>query len=176
MSGRLRVAAYLLVGWYVLYAVLLTVLQWQVWSNDAFTRLLLALPLSSAVPLSFWFELVRPLFERPGGYFAFYSFGRFWMPAVLAVVAALLWCGVIRLTRLARLRVFSKEAELFSFVAALIAGWPRIVVFIPLVIVFALFSALFHKVRGTTPTSLFIPIACAVLSALLSSFAFPLMI
>lgn len=173
---NLRLAAYLIATWYALHAALLTVLQWRAWSENSFTRLLLELPLPREVPLPILLEYARPLLERAGGYFAFYSFGRFWTPAILAIFAALVWWGMIRLTQIMKPGVFSKEEAMFAFVAALIVGWPRIIIFIPLFAVFALFSALFHAMKGSVPTSLFSPLAFAAFGTLVSLFVFPLVI
>lgn len=163
-------------GWYALYPAVLTVLQWYTWSRNSFTSLLLTLPLPKEVPFPSRIEFIRPLFEHSGGYFAFYSFGRFWTPAILSVLAALTWWGVLRLTRVAKLSVFSEEDTTLALIAALIVGWPRIIVFIPLFVVLTLFSTLFHTLRGTAPTSLAIPLVLAACGALVSQFFFPLMI
>lgn len=163
-------------GWQVFYPATLTVLQWYTWSHNSFTSLLLTLPLSKEVPFPSWIEFIRPLFEHSGGYFAFYSFGRFWIPAILSVLAALTWWGVLRLTRVVKLTVFSEEDITLALGAALVVGWPRIIVFVPLFVVCTLFFMLFHKMKGTMPTSLFIPLALAALGALASAFLFPLVI
>lgn len=173
---NLRLAAYLIATWYALHAILLTTLQWRTWSENSFTRLLLELPLPREVPLPILLEYARPLLEQAGGYFAFYSLGRFWTPAILSVLAALIWWGMLRLTRVAKLTVFSEEDTTLALVAALIVGWPRIIVFVPLVVVFAFFSTLFHTLKGTVSTSLSTALVLAMFGALVSTLVFPLMI
>lgn len=164
-------------GWYALHPLYLTILQWYEWSRStSVTHLLVTLPLPATVPFPSWFEFTRPLFEHTGGYFAFYSLGRFWQASILSVFVALLWWGMIRLTQVAKLTVFSKEDAYLAFLAALVAGWPRIIVFVPLFVVCTLFFMLFHKMKGTKFTSLLIPLALAALGALASAFLFPLMI
>lgn len=163
-------------GWYVLYPTYLTIVQWYAWSRNSFTLLLITLPLPVTVPFPSWLAFTRPLFEHTGGYFTLYSLGRFWQPAILSVFAAFLWWGMIRLTQMAKLTVFSKEDAYLAFLAALIVGWPRIIVFVPLFVVCTLFLLFFHKMKGTIPTSLVTPLAVATLGALASAFLFPLVI
>lgn len=171
-----RWVVFLPLGWYVLYPSYLTLAQWYAWSHNSFTQILLASPLSPNVPFPSWFEFTRPLFEHAGGYFAFYSLGRFWTPAILSVLAALIWWGMLRLTRVAKLTVFSEEDTTLALVAALIVGWPRIIVFVPLVVMFAFFSTLFHTLKGTVSTSLSTALVLAMFGALVSTLVFPLMI
>jgi hypothetical protein len=134
------------------YAAVRTLSQWWAWSQDPFTALLLTFPLAPEVPLPFFLEPLRFLLEQDGGYFAFYAWGRFWLPVVLAVAGATLWYCVVRgMHRYAPHSITMHETHV-AYAAALLVGWPYLVVYIPLVLGLIVIHALLRAARGVTST------------------------
>lgn len=115
-----RIVTLGLAGFLLAYAALLTLLQALVWSQAEFTRLLLPLPLESDVPLGV-FEPIRAILENNGGYFAFYAFGRFWLPVALALLGAAVVHGIAGTVHRFRSERFSTEdVWLFSGVSLVV--------------------------------------------------------
>lgn len=114
------------------YAAFLTWGQYVVWKNNEFTKIFLTEPISPDVPLPIIFEWARPYFERPLGYFAFYSFGRFFsgLLALFTVTGLLVLFLKIR----ARYRPINFAENDISAIAlaVLISGWPGVIVLVPL--------------------------------------------
>jgi hypothetical protein len=104
---------------YVLYAAFLTWGQYYVWSQNPLGRILL---------VSDRFGVL----DGSSGYFIFYSYLRFWLNPALAVLAAFLFYVFLKSLKKYRERFFEEGETEVGFLAALAAGWPGIVVFIPL--------------------------------------------
>lgn len=97
------------------YAALLTVGQYFIWKNNSFTNLLISH--SGGVT----------------GYFATYSWGRFWVEAVGSVVLAMLFWFILKVLQKHNDRFFHPGETELGFIAALIVGWPNLLLFVPLV-------------------------------------------
>lgn len=99
-----------------LYAAVFTVIQYLVWKRDEFSQFLLP-----------------P--HQPLGYFLHYSWSHFWFSPVLSFGSAALFTSFLFIVRKYR-PVLLREGETeLTFLAAAIVGWPKIVVFIPLVFI-----------------------------------------
>ena len=81
---------WLTIGFKLVYAGLATISQYYVWSNNAFTKLLLNQNIVdfNAIKNIFGRATVW-IFDNRLGYFLFYSWGRFWMVVVVSLIAAL---------------------------------------------------------------------------------------
>lgn len=116
----------------ILYAVLLTAAQYYIWAQDPFARSFLSMPARApggVVTRMPW------LFDTTFGYFLFYSWGRFWLGAVLSIGAALLFWSFLRVLRRKNQRFFIEGEPELGFLAALTVGWPNFVVFVPLLFI-----------------------------------------
>lgn len=126
------------VGIHLLYGAVATFGQYRAWAtaNDI-TRALFSAPLSAEVPLPAYLEWSRFLFEYPHGYFVFYSFGHFF----LSTIALLIIVGLFLLFLVVRSRTHPinfREGDISMIVLAmLIAGWPGVLVLLPIGFVFA---------------------------------------
>lgn len=124
-----------LIFFYVFYASIETIAQYYVWSHDSFSKLFL------------------PPYQDLS-YFVFYSFGRFWLNVILTVGLGFVF--YILLKRLSRYRegLFKDDERELGFSAALLAGWPGVVVFVPLVfiitIILSTIRSLIFKLKTTT--------------------------
>lgn len=155
-GSRFKKLAFWAVSFKFLYALVLTLGQYFVWSEDQFGKLFL---------------------NQPNNYFIFYSWERFWLDAVLsAVIAFLFWLFLKALQKKESRFFYPGETEL-GLVLTLAVGWPGLVVFIPLafllVVLVSLFRGIFLKEPYTTVGWPFIAAAAltfvfgsAVLSAL----------
>ncbi|MDO8470233.1 MAG: hypothetical protein Q7S84_04460 [bacterium] len=145
--------AWIAVWFRVAYAGFLTVTQYHIWSQSAFTRPLLSTPLDpeKSVGIAQQFPW---LFDTRLGYFIFYSWGRFWLGAVLSIGVALCFWWFLRILERRNGRFFLPGETDVGLLTALLVGWPNIVIFIPLVflgvIVVSLVRLLAFRERYTT--------------------------
>lgn len=125
----------ILISFYVFYASIKTFAQYYVWSRSSFGKLLL------------------PPYQDLS-YFLFYSFGRFWLNALLAIASAFLFYLFFK--RLDRYRngLFKEGEKELGFSLVLISGWPGFAVFVPLVFVItvalSVVRAAIFKLKTTT--------------------------
>lgn len=119
--------------------------QWYVWhvSRPEF----LALPLAADLKLLGWLDIFSFLKGVSGGYFIFYSFGRFWLGALIALAAATLWWLVLRLLAKRRPEVMRPEELSLAWITAAIAGWPGFILYVPMSLAFAVVGTLYLMAR-----------------------------
>lgn len=168
------------IGFKFFYAAALTAGQYFLWSEDQFSRLFLNAPLKSTA-LSMAGNI--PLFSNSKlGYFLFYSWGHFWLNALVSVALAFaLWSFLKALQKKESRFFYPGETEL-GFVLTLAVGWPNFVVFLPLtfimVILVSLFRMIFMKEPYTTlgwPFILAAVIAFAFSQVILGNFDWELL-
>ena len=130
-----RLLPIVLTFFYVFYASIETIAQYYVWSHDSFSKLFL------------------PPYQDLS-FFVFYSFGRFWLNAILAVGAAFVFYLFLKILSRHRDGLFKQGEKELGLIFALLAGWPGIVIFIPLVFVVTVALAVARfavfKLRTTT--------------------------
>jgi hypothetical protein len=128
------------------YGVLLTWGQYVQWGSDSVTKVFLEQPLPKVVPLTPFLEWLRPAFEQQLGYFMFYVFGHFWVNIILVLGLAGAFAMLLKLRAYYRPTNF-KEGEIAMItLALLVAGWPGIIVAVPLAFIFAIVSSIFSSV------------------------------
>lgn len=117
---------------HLLYAVFVTWGQYYVWSMGSdFTRALLSSPLASAAPLPSIFEWTRGYFERPLGYFAYYAIGRFFLKIITLFAVSGFFYLLFSVWNKYR-SVLAPQGQKLLLILMLIAGWPGVLVLIPL--------------------------------------------
>lgn len=107
-------------GFYILYAAFLTWGQYYVWSRDALGRIFL---------VSDRFGVL----DGSSGYFLFYSYGRFWLNVGIAVLVSFVFYVLLKSLKNYKERFFEEGETELGFLCALAAGWPGVVIFVPLV-------------------------------------------
>lgn len=148
----------------IIYAVALTFVQYYVWSQSELTKILTQSPLSDNVPLPV-FDFI---FSGRLGYFLFYSYGRFWLNAVVSIFAAFCFYLFLKILKKHKERFFENGETELGFLAALIVGWPNFVIFIPMVFVSVMAVSIFRRLfSGEIYTTLGIPFLLAALTAFL---------
>ena len=119
-----------LLAFKVFYAVILTVSQYLVWSNNDFTK---------------YFLPPYQTFD----YFILYSCGRFWMALVISFGVSLIFWFCLKAIKKYRPFFFGEGELELGLICALVSGWPNFVVFLPLafslIFVFSFFRILFFK-------------------------------
>lgn len=130
---RIRTLAWSFLIARCVYAAALTGLQYWLWSEDALTRRLLEMPAGATA--SGITKLFPSIFEASWGYFLFYSWGRFWLHALLSVGAALAFWWFLRALARHKERLFIAGETDIGLLTALVVGWPASVVLIPLLFV-----------------------------------------
>jgi hypothetical protein len=143
----------LAVSFRMLYAAFLTIGQYLIWSENAFTKSFLDAPLGASIPVPM-IQKLPWLFDSRLGYFLFYSWGRFWLNVVLSVGIAWVFWFFLKLLKKYRERFFEEGEMELGFLCCLIVGWPQVVIFVPLVFVLvvliSVFRSLFLKESYTT--------------------------
>jgi hypothetical protein len=150
-----RVLILAMVIYYPLYALIESIAQYEVWSTSGsiLSRTLANQPLSPVMKgLTLWYDL--PFMHTGLGYTIFYSWGRFWLGAVLAISAAALFWFLLKLLQKYKSRFFEDGEVELGALTALLVGWPGFVVFIPLVfisvVIVSIFRLIFFKEAYTT--------------------------
>lgn len=115
----------------IFYAGFLTWAQYFVWNQGEITRIFLTLPANDkSLPM---YGFLASLFKWSGGYFTFYSFLRFWLPAIASIAIGYLFLLFLRSLRKYRDRFFEDGEIELGWVLALVVGYPGFIVFLPLV-------------------------------------------
>ena len=164
------------VGFKLLYAAILTIGQYFIWNGDQFGKIFLSQPLKIPNGVSPLEHL--PLFSSSKlGYFLFYSWGHFWLNALVSIALALVFWAFLKALQKKEARYFYKGETELGLVLTLAVGWPNFVVFIPLtflmVVLVSLFRTIFIKESYTTlgwPLILAAIIAFALGQAILGNF------
>lgn len=126
-----RLAWYIIIGT-IIFNILLSWLQYQVWRDGGFTAFLLP-----------------P--HQPWDYFIRYAAFNFWLADVLALVVAGIFYGVFFVfAYFKKGAIADRDLGLILFLTLLV-GWPKSLIFIPLflglTIIFSLAGKLFFKVN-----------------------------
>jgi hypothetical protein len=143
-----------LIAFRIVYAVVATVTQYDVWLLNPLTKQLVVLPIHQDILISFFGKLIYSFLNKPGGYFLYYSFSHFWLNMILTLIAAGCWYGLLIALKRHKDRFFEDNEPLYGLLLALIAGWPGIVLFIPCTFLFlailSLVRIIFFKKQLTT--------------------------
>lgn len=170
MPITLRVLAGMLLGVWVVYGSVLTFLQRAVWVADPSMKPFLALPIDGATPFPWWLLWMRPLFEYPGGAFAFFAWGHFWFAIVLSFMFAFLVYGVFFFIARKYQDRITKEDLLIVLITTLVVGWPRATMVVPLALILTVFFTILPALqKKPTPVWVF---GSAFLLAAISAFFF----
>ncbi|MFA6494853.1 MAG: hypothetical protein WC246_00610 [Candidatus Paceibacterota bacterium] len=138
----------------ILYAVYMTLAQYAAWGASPLTKALLAQPLDAQIGETSAVAWIVRLFHLRSGYFTYYVYGRFWLAILLGIGCAIVFWGILALLKKYRSRFFDETELQVGLLAALVVGWPLIVLFVPLVFVMVVLVSLvrmiFFKEKYTT--------------------------
>lgn len=148
-----------------LYALLLTAAQSYVWSKDGITKLFLSLPIEADAPLPALLSPFRSIFLSDHGYFAFYAASRFWIPALFAVLCALVAYAVFRLANRSEA---TKTDSLIFALGVSVVGYPECIAFAALAFLFILGQGIWRASTGREGLSFALPAALAALAVILA--------
>ena len=152
----------------VLYAAFLTVAQYVVWSAGGLSRMFLDSPLVLPEHMEVLPRWIAWIFHTQGGYFFFYAWGRFWFNAALSIGVAFLWYLFLRFLARHKDRFFDEGEVMLGFLSALLVGWPRITLFVPLLFLCVVGVALVRRiVWGREYTTLGTPFTVSALIVIL---------
>ena len=151
----------------ILYALIETFGQYYVWSENAFTKLLLERNVVDFNALKQFSGKLFVFLNNRFGYFIFYSWGRFWMEIAASLVAAASFYLFLIFLKKYRERFFEEGETELGFLLALIVGWSNFIIFLPIaflcVIIISVFRMLIFKEAYTTLGAPFILAAFIVL-------------
>lgn len=136
---KLRMLIVAVIFFRISYPLMLSVVQYSIWSNQEFTKLLL--PPHQSI-----------------SYFLVYIIGRFWIDQAIAIAISLSFYVVLMLLKKYQPRFLSKEEILLGFLMALLVGWPNIVIFVPVVFLSAIMMSIINiAVLRVNYTGLYFP-------------------
>lgn len=138
--------AHYIVGFRVLYAALLTIGQYYVWSIDGFGKAFLDSPLGPQVPVPFVHQFAW-IFNTTWGYFIFYCFERFWLNVIVSTIIAYIFFWFLQGLRKYNDRFFEAGEVELGLAQGLILGWPQIILFIPFVFLAVVAVSLVRLIR-----------------------------
>lgn len=137
----------------IIFAGVLTTLQYLIWKGGGLGRLFLHEGLSSTLPIPL-VHLFPWIFKSTFGYFIFYSLQRFWLNVFLALFISWLFYRFLILLKTYKERFFDEGEVELGYLMALIVGWPFFILFVPIgflfVVVISVFRLLFFKEAYTT--------------------------
>ncbi len=152
------------------YAALLTIGQYFIWKADPFAHLLLSDSLS-ALPKQVTGGL--PLFNGQFGYFIYYSLSHFWLDAVWSVILAFVFWFILKGLQKYQSRFFYQGETEIGLIAALVVGWPNLLLFVPLVFLSVVLVAIYRLVfLKESYTTLGWPLLLAVILTFLAAHFF----
>lgn len=165
---RVRTLVNLTLGFFVLYALALTVGQYLIWKSDPFSVSFLTAPLTvTQIPLVGMFP---GIFGTPLGYFTYYVWSRFWLPELVTILVSWLFFRFLRILERYNPRFFGEGETALGFLTALAVGWPGFVVFLPAVLVFVVIVSVVRGVfLGEPYTTLAVPFFAGAVLAVLSA-------
>jgi len=137
-----------LLGAGLLFKSFLTGLQYYIWQTSGLGQFLLP-------PYQSW------------EYFARYSFWHFWLPGLLSLIMAAALYLIFYLLKRRRAEVINTEDLNLLFLLALLAGWPKFLIFLPLFLGLTLILVVVRTVAGEKTVSLIWPLISAMLLTLL---------
>jgi hypothetical protein len=133
------------------YAALLTVFQYFIWKADPFSHLLLSDSLSE-LPKQVTGGL--SIFNGQLGYFIYYVISHFWLDAIWSITLAFAFWLILKSLQKYRSRFFYQGETEIGLIAALIVGWPNLLIFVPLVffsvVLISIYRLIFLKESYTT--------------------------
>lgn len=125
----------------ILYALILTAGQYYMWSQNKLTQLLLNSPINGSLSASGF-----PFSSTRLGYFLFYSYGRFWLKIIISIAVAFAFYAFLKFLKKYKERFFKDGEVELGFLTALIAGWPNLAIFLPLVFLSVILIAIFRQI------------------------------
>ena len=137
----------LAIGLHLFFAMFITWGQYYVWQSNQFTQIFLSLPLPGEAPLPYLLEWTRRYFEHPFGYFAYYSFGHFWLELINLFTVTGIFYGVLKFWQFYRAGFLSEGPEIILLLSLLV-GWPGVLLFIPAGLVLSVLFYVFLYTRG----------------------------
>ena len=147
---------WIMIGFHFCLALIKSILQYLIWNVGGLTQTLVNLPLKK-LNLG-WFENLPIFTDFSHGYFAYYIWNHFWQEAFLSIIAAAAVYGIFLLLRNYKSRLISLHECEFGFLLCLLVGWPQIIIFLPLMLVVAVFYSIFNWFyRREAFCSLFLP-------------------
>lgn len=139
----------------IFYAGLQTFSQYIFWSQDKFGELLIQIPISqSSVMKDILWKPLLWIFDRPHGYFIFYTGSRFWLNAVISVIASVVIYIILLALKKYKARFFELGDPEIGLLMALTLVWPNAIsfslfVFISVILV-SIYRMIFLKETYTT--------------------------
>ncbi len=152
------------VSYYLVYAALSTMAQYYAFKAGELTKKFLDMPLNQSLHgVTFWMKIPFIANSRLG-YFVLYSWEHFWFPALLSILAGLVFWAVLKALGKYKERFFEDGEVELGALAALLVGWPNFIIFVPavflsIVIISVIRMAFFEE----SYTTLGIPLLLAVL-------------
>ena len=145
-DSRLNIVLWIAVAIRSAYPLFLSVAQYYIFASDSLTKQLLNSPINGGFSLPFFMQPFGQLLKGHLGYFLYYSWGRFVLGAVLAIICASVFYVFLKLLEKYNSRFFKKGETKVGFIVSLLVGWPWFVVLIPTTFVVTILISIFKKI------------------------------
>lgn len=139
------------VFFHLLYGIFATWGQYVVWNQSEVGKVFLSSGLSTSVQFPFILEWARPFFNGAHGYFAFYSFGHFFLSTVALFFITALFVIFFKTYSYYRPESFNEGDIAIITIAFLVAGWLGSIVLVPLAFAVAVLFTLLGLRWGSMP-------------------------
>lgn len=138
-----------IVGMYLMYGGLSTYAQYFLWTHDiGMGSVLFNAPLQlTGDETTMVSKAISYVAGTKFGYFIFYSWGRFWFFPFLTLCFSAGWFGFLRALKKYNDRYFYEGETLLGFALALLVGWPKVLLFIPLTFFMVVFVSIYRGIR-----------------------------
>lgn len=127
VAKKLKFLIFAVIGFRIVFAGIKTFFQYFIWINDEFGKLLL--------------PPHQPIF-----YFLKYVFSHFWINAFLAILISFLFWRFLKALNSYNSRFFGEGDIELGFLAALVSGWPGLVLFLIFSFIFTLLFSVFRGI------------------------------
>jgi len=145
-DSKLKMVLWISVAIRLVYPLFLSVAQYYIFASDALTKQMLNSPISEKLSLPFFMQPFSQLFKGHLGYFFYYSWGRFVLGAVLAILCASVFYVFLKLLEKYNNRFFKEGETKVGFIVSLLVGWPWFVVLIPTTFIVTILTSIVKKI------------------------------
>jgi hypothetical protein len=145
-DSKLKIVLWSSVAAKIIYSLLLSIAQYYIFASNAFTKELLNSPMDAKVPLTFFMQPFSQFLKGHLGYFLYYSWGRFVLGTVLAIICASVFYIFLKLLEKYNPRFFKEGEVKVGFIVSLLVGWPWFIVLIPATFIVTILISIFKKI------------------------------
>lgn len=128
----------------LIWALVLTAANYQVWKADPFERLLLQIPLTPETPLFGGYAVFSFLKHAKLGYFIYYVLNKYWLDYFYGALLAIAFFAVLKVVQTQKDQLLDNNEATLALLLTLLAGWPAGAIFLPLAFIFLILYSIYN--------------------------------